>query len=390
MAARIARAYRNIRVARRSSLPPGAPAPGGILARLDSLRVAFAEPVTSRNPAAIDVEAEVTRGLTRVLGRSVAAGNLAPAVSAAFPVRTDGSVAVKPVLRTVDISSNGSSAAISPAQAVLLDVVMAEIGRGRPLLQALQPRSDAVDSNDLRVLKTSIADTFDELAAEIRRLDAPRPVRVTTLLYRLNTPPGSIDNGALPDLQALLQIELLAGAPSHEEARQFATIAGVLGVADNLWNAWRAYLGALVAVPTPPEQVLEIRLARARALLGLVSQVLAELREGMEAVGFSEEERRLLPALGVFGPLTVDFTLEELLMVIDDFAGPQSTSLLDRLGQLGLEDVADESHQLFMIVEQLLRATRNPVLPYRQLFDPRVDTPLDYLHMQLQAIADLI
>ena len=390
MAVRIAVVNRSIRPLRRSSLPPRAPAPGGILARLDSLRVAFAEPVPTRSPATIDVEAEVARGLSRVLGRSVQGGYLAPAVSAAFPVRTDGSVAVKPVLRTVDISPNGTSAAISPAQAVLLDVVMAEVGRGRPLLEALEPRSDAVDPNDLQVLKTSITDTFDELAAEICRLDAPRPVRVVTLLHRLNTPPGTADNGALPDLRTLLQTELVAGAPSHDEARQFATIAGVLRVADTLWNAWTAYLGALVAVPAPPEQVLEITLARARALLGLVGQLLGELREGMEAVGLSEEERRLLPAIGIFGPLTVDFSLEELLMVIDDFAGLQSTSLLERLGQLGLEDVADESHRLFMIVDQLLRATRNSTLPYRQLFDPRVDTPLDYLHMQLQAIADLI
>ena len=76
--------------------------------------------------------------------------------------------------------------------------------------------------------------------------------------------------------------------------------------------------------------------------------------------------------------------------MIDDFSGVQSTSMLDRLGQQGLEDVADESHRFVPIVGQLLLATRNPVLPYRQLFDPRVDSPLDYLHMQLQAIADLI
>ena len=390
MAVRLARVQAWLRPSMRSALPARAPAPGGMLARLDSLRVAFASPVPSRNPATVDVEAEVARGLSRVLGRSVEGAHLAPAVAAAFPVRTDGSVAVKPVLRTVDISPNGTSAPISPAQAVLLDVVMAEVGRGRPLLDGLQPRSDAIDPNDLQVLKTSITQTFEELAAEICRLDAPRPVRVTTLLYRLNTPPGNADNGALPDLRTLLEIELFARAPSHEEARQFATISGILGVVDNLWNGWNAYQAALVAAPVPPEQVLEVTLARTRSLLDLVAQLLGELRDGMEVVGFSEEERQLLPSLGTFGPLTVDFTLEELLEVIDDFSGVQSTSLLDRLGQQGLEDVADESHQLFVIVGQLLLATRNPTLPYRQLFDPRVDTPLDYLHMQLRAIADLI
>ena len=259
MAIRIARVQAWRRPLMRASLPTRAPAPGGNACptRLAPCRLLPARCLVEIRP--LSTSRRRWRGASAVCSAARwRARDSAPAVAAAFPVRTDGSVAVKPVLRTVDISPNGTLRLL-PAQAVFLDV--AEVGRGRPLLEGLQPRSDAVDPNDLQVLKTSISETFEELAAEICRLDAPRPVRVTTLLYRLNTPPGIADNGALPDLRMLLQIELLAGAPSHEEARQFATIAGVLGVVDNLWNGWNAYGAAPAAAPVPPEQVLEVTLA---------------------------------------------------------------------------------------------------------------------------------
>lgn len=407
---RSARRNFGARISQRSLVGPAAAPPSGIVARLDALAAA---PVTSARSIATDgVEAEITASLTRVLGRATDDRSLSKAVATAFPVLEDGSVPTSAVLRTVEVGP--STVGASPAQAVLLDATRAAVARARPLLRSLEPRSGSVDSADIDAYTGSIVDALDDLLVEVARFPGPRGPFVTVLLDRLNESPlaRNGNNGALADLELLLTAELVVGTPVPQDARQYASMQSLYGVVDDLWSAWETYVDTIESATPRVEQVLERSLVRARQLLDAVVGGVAELFHGLDAVGLTAGERTLFPSVSwpilvaddisyplsppgaTYGCLGEDFTLEDLLDLLSDFAGPRTRSALERLGQVGLEDVADEADVLFGLLTLLLVVTRRdvddqPAVQATLLADARVDAPLDFLHDQLQAIADL-
>jgi hypothetical protein len=306
---------------------------------------------------------------------------------------------------TAGFTGDPAVGAIPPEQATLYRQARLVVGDARPILAALQPRSSDVDAAEVMTLRSQVDAEFTGLLEEFGRLDGPRTQKVDVYLRGLVGATGT--GGHVEDFATLIQRDPSAGFTSLDEERQDASVALIRSHARSLATFWAAYLAGvgLDTASGGPGLTFAERLSRASQLLTAVTETNNNFLAAMDAVGYSENERRLdlievgPLALGTPGssglsrslaatPAPSLLTIGNLTAWLDEY-GRRGAGYLERSGQFGLEFVITQAEALFWVVSSLVgpRSAANPLPP--ALADDRVRQELENLLAQLDLLADL-
>jgi hypothetical protein len=354
------------------------------------------------------IQTQVERALNQVLGS--ASGSTGTGygrgVDDVFPMGSDGMVATAPVQGLVSTySTNGNSTgptvagfmgdpsigSIRPEQATLYRQARLVVNDALPVLKALQPRSTDTDPIEVERLRSQVEVEFWGLLEEFGRLDGPRIQRVELYLDALDR-----DIITFADL---IRRDPSPGFTSLEEERQEASLGLVTSHAGSLRSFWNNYLN-LVGSDTStfgPDLTFAERLSRATLLLPAVGETNANLLSAMDAIGFTEQERRLAvidlatpAAAPPPPPATPSFTTVGAFTAwLDDFSR-RGGGQIEKSGQFGLDFMIEQADVLSTAVGNLLipRQPFDPPLPLA-FADDRVRQELEDLLAELDQMADL-
>jgi hypothetical protein len=323
--------------------------------------------------------------------------SLAPAAGLVSTYRRNGDGNGQP---TAGFAGDPAVGAVSPEQAALSRQARLVVTDALPILQALQPRSADIDPAQVATLRSQVETELNGLVAEFDRLDGPRIPRVEVYLDALIGPEPRTA-GHIVDFADLIRRDPSPGFSSLDEERQDASLTLLTGYARGLATFWEAYL-ATVGLDTSTsgtDLAFAERLSRASLLLPAVGETTGNLMAAMDAIGFSENERRLdpievsalafaSPAKLIASPSPSRITVGDLTAWLDEYSR-RGGQYIEQSGQFGLDFVASQADVLFDIVGTLIgpRAATAP-LP-SALDDERVRQELENLFNELGQLADL-
>ncbi|MEC4812574.1 MAG: hypothetical protein SAK29_04775 [Scytonema sp. PMC 1069.18] len=364
---------------------------------------------TSSTSTVNQLERQVERAMTQVLGRSPGRGaaNFFNALNAAFPKTKGGKLATLPsqsqmVLYSADGKSKELLGELSTQQAALYrqaSIIMADALKIIERLSSFIPQADQERVEALRSLITS---QIKVLVEEFRWMDEPRPARVEAYLSSLN------DNVAEFGRQAFLNDAMLAvNINDEDQITQYELLKTYIQMLEQAWDKY--YAGGRASHSSS----LSERIDRARVLLPVLSQGKTDFSNALESVGLSESERRSRASrfsILATSPIEVerdprtasnlsawlpDITVSDLIDWLDRFANMEAPSTLDNA--YGIDFVTDQADRLFWTIAPIVvhlkiwtplnsssRSTLEQILS-----NERVTWALDNLLTQLNELANL-
>lgn len=383
----------------------------------------------SATPAAAGaslLERQVDRALTQVLGRGTGRGSnsFIAALNGTFPFTADGQVQFSPARGAVAMygssyasitdgySGNGYAPArlsagligqLSAEQAALYRETSIVAADALQILAGLQPFVPQAEPDKVEALRALVSAEINTLIEEVGRTDEPRFDRLESYLAALEGPNGSL---AKFGDRAFLNRSIAAVTPDDEAMiAGFELLTNYVGL---LGTAFRRYFDRKKDRPKSldfPE--FSLRLQRASVMLSVVSDGTNNFMLAMDAVGFTERERRsqsaklsslvdpkLLPTKGRQG--LRDITVGDLTDELDKVSNVDGPAYLADSGQYGLGLLTDQAHRLFLLIAPIfahlqdVAVNNQKVSPLGQvLIHERVNWALDDLFRQLDVLAGL-
>lgn len=383
----------------------------------------------SSNTSATTVQSTLTRqverALTQVLGRSPGRGSdsFVKALNSAFPVVTNGKIAITP---SRSIVSNGSSDSPSSTNGTLtgqLSVEQANLYRQASILVAdalrvlegFESFDPVADIDAVEALRSLVQAQLNSLVEEFGRLDQPRPARINIYFSTLDRSLTQLGDAAqLSDQNERRSFNNLV---TTEDEAQVAAYGLVKNYVKTLRDSWLNF--TLVSDAERISTGYSERLSRVGVMLSVVSDSSASLMAAMDSVGFTESERRSdaalfstletnSPSLRIpevlrglnINPIPIVVSLPKITVNdfsewVERFTSIEAPSILAASGRFGLDFVTDQADTLFWVIAIVLDYLKNPANQVkgrylsRILAFDRVEQSLSELVFQLNALADL-
>ena len=384
----------------------------------------------SSNTSATTVQSTLTRqverALTQVLGRSPGRGSdsFVKALNSAFPVVTNGKIAITP---SRSIVSNGSSDSPSSTNGTLtgqLSVEQANLYRQASILVAdalrvlegFESFDPVADVDAVEALRSLVQAQLNSLVEEFGRLDEPRSARVNVYFSTLERSLNQLGDAAqLGDQNKQRSFNNLVTIEDEAQVAAYELVKNYVKTLKDIWLSFTLVSDAEIISTGYSE-----RLSRVGVMLPVISDSNASLMAAMDSVGFTESERRsdaaLFSTLGTNSPrlripdsvlsefqinptqiaVTLpDITVNDFSEWVERFTSIEAPSILAASGRFGLDFVTDQADTLFWVIAIVLDYLKNPANQVkgrylsRILAFDRVEQSLSELVFQLNALADL-
>lgn len=309
------------------------------------------------------LERQVERALTQVLGRSPGRGNgsFTSALDAAFPLDGYGKISATPARGVVSMYANGMVGSLlsqlSVEQAALYRQASTIAGDTQRVLAGIEPFVAIADRDRIEALRALIRSELNMLVDEFGRVDKPRTQRVESYFDLLIGPNGHVIQFGH---RAFLDRQRAAPTTTDDEG-QIAGFELLRRYISMLRTAWDNYNQPQTTVRFP---AFSDRLTRAQTLLPSIASANDAFMAAMDAVGFGAGERRTEAArVSRLAPVNTtlplpDLTVDDINEWIERFATSEAPSVLDESGQYGLDFVTDHADRLFLVLLPVLAHVR--------------------------------
>jgi hypothetical protein len=341
----------------------------------------------------VAAEARVQQVVQNVLGRPIGGNPSAflAAMTAAFPEK-EGKIVREPVRAVVSLEAESGQLAAS--QGTLSHEVQLVVTDALKLLDGLRPIGPDTDQERAEALKEIIHSEFSSLLREAGRVDRPRKSKTDEIFAQLLPLPNQPLTGYLGQLRDELGLNTLGDDLSNpdlvtsEEAQLIASMGLLEQYAITVYNAYDRFFGTGPG-KDPRDGSFSGRLAFVNTLLSVVAASIREVEASMDAVEFSQPERRVtfIRDRKTGGNL---ISIDGILSWIEDLALQEGPDLIARSGLIGLNRVLDiVNNRLEPLVDELVKISQGtsglnpPPAPHPGLRHSRVRNALRQLLSQL-------
>jgi hypothetical protein len=337
---------------------------------------------------------KVSKAIAQILGRPIGGDpkTFLAALTAAFPEK-DGQIVQTPVRAVVNLEVERGLLAAS--QATLFHQVQLIVNDALRVLNGLRSISPDTDAEEAGALTEIVRQEFTSLIAEAGRVDRPRKARIDETLEQLLGTTGHLEQlrrelglNATDQVGNSSFIVDVVPVVTSEEAQLVASMNLLIQYGGTL----RRYFDDFFETDDgqdPRSGSFSGRLAFVSLLFSVVAASVREVENDMDAVDFSEAERRTAfitgpPLKGVTSRISVD----GILSWVEIFALEEGPDLIARSGRIGLDRVLEiVNTRLAPLVRELLRISRGKggqQAPHPGLTHSRVRNALEQLSNQLK------
>jgi len=346
---------------------------------------------------------KVSQTVAHILGRPTGGDpkSFLAALTAAFPEK-DGQIVQTPVRAVVSLEVERGLLAAS--QGTLFHQVQLIVNDALKILDGLHSISPDSDAEEAGALTEIVRQEFTSLIGEAGRVDRPRKGRIDETLGQLL---GTNGNGHLKQLQGELGLDAVDEIPTaslsgaadsvgfvvtSEEAQLVASMNLLIQYGETLSRYFQDFFETSVGLD-PRNGSFSGRLAFVSLLFSVVAASVREVENDMDAVDFSEAERRTAfiidPTVSAVNGVRSRISVDGILSWVESFALEEGPDLIAKSGRIGLDRVLEiVNTRLERLVRELVRISRGSrrgqPAPHPGLTHSRVRNALEQLSDQLK------
>jgi len=341
---------------------------------------------------------KVSKTIAQILGRPIGGDpkSFLAALTAAFPEK-DGQIVQTPVRAVVSLEVERGLLAAS--QGTLFHQVRLIVNDALKILDGLRSISPDTDAEEAGALTEIVRQEFTSLIGEAGRVDRPRKGRIDETLGQLL---GT--NGHLKQLQRELGLNAAdvvgsvgfnsaAGSVVTSEEAQLVASMNLLNQYGETLNRYFQDFFETSVGQDPRNGSFSGRLAFVSLLFSVVAASVREVENDMDAVDFSEAERRTAfiidPTVSAVNGVRSRISVDGILSWVESFALEEGPDLIAKSGRIGLDRVLEiVNTRLERLVRELVRISRGSrrgqPAPHPGLTHSRVRNALEQLSDQLK------